>query len=77
MQRQVGQIAHELGGAVEQTAASAGQLDNFRNAMSEYASAKKWSGRLDTVKDIAKQEAVKGTIRAVGMERERTRPTNF
>lgn len=50
MKRQVGKISAQLSGAVEDTAANAGQLEKFQGAMKEYAAAKNLEDKIAVLK---------------------------
>lgn len=62
MKRQVGQIASELNGAVENTAASTGQLAKFQSAMKEYSAAKTLEARME----VLKKYGIKAGLAALG-----------
>jgi len=66
MKRAVGQIANEFGGAISDTAEQAGKLDQFHGAMKEYAKAMKYKDIAQGLKDVAKNEVVKGVIKGLG-----------
>lgn len=66
MKRQVGQIAAELNGAVENTAAGAGKLAEFQSAMKEYAQAKTNEARAEVLKKWGIKAAAAATLGAAG-----------
>lgn len=67
MKRQVGQIASELNGAVENTAAGAGKLSDFRAAMEEYSKAKTNEARAAALKKWAIKAGAAATLGAAGV----------
>lgn len=67
MKRAIGQFTSNLNSAISDTAEAGGKLQQFQDAMQEYAKASKWNERSAAVQEYLKEHAIKTAITGLGL----------